>query len=138
MPLLSALEDLVQRSLAALPGVWERVHFLDELRGENGGYQHWGLEQKYGAEAAQTAMTEAHADLIEELGSTRLAELWLSANQAAYREQVDVEEYLKKVRNSGDGVPKDLRGMMPEHYRYVMTNLSRVARFRSSPTQTAA
>ena len=138
MPLLSALEDLVQRSLAALPGVWEKVHFLDELRGENGGYQHWGLEQKYGAEAAQAAMTEAHADLVEELGSTRLAELWLSANQAAYREQVDVEEYLKKVRNSGDGVPKDLRGMMPEHYRYVMTNLSRVARFRSSPTQTAA
>ena len=138
MPLLSAFEDLVQRSLSALPGVWEKVHFLGKLRGENGEYQHWGLEQKYGKEAAQSALAEAHAELVEAMGSTRLAELWHSANQAAYREQVDVEEYLKKVSVPEGELPKDLRGMAPEHYGFVMTNLSRVARFRSSPSRSAA
>ncbi len=138
MALLSALEDLLQRSLSGLPTLWEKLQFVSELRGDRAEYQHWGLEQKYGKAEAQSAIAEAHAQLVHAVASTRLAELWLSAGQAAYREQVDVEEYLRRLRTSEGRFPVDLEGMPPEHYDFVVTNLSRVARFRSASSRLAA
>lgn len=135
MPLLSALEDLLQRSVSALPTVWEKLRFLGELRRDGAEYQHWGLEQKYGKDAAQAAMAEVHAGLFNEMVSSKLSELWLAANQAAYREQVDVVEYLRKLQVSEGALPEDLQGIVPEHYNFVVTNLSRVARSRSAPIQ---
>ena len=137
MPLLSAIDDFVQRSLAALPTVWEKLRFVSGLREDDGNFHHWGLQQKYGDMATEAALTEVHAELCDELASTRLAELWLSADQAAHREQVDVAEFLKGL-NTVSTRPEDLQGVAPEHLAYVVTNLSRVARYRSTSSHLAA
>lgn len=137
MPLLSAVEDFVQRSLSALPTVWEKLHFVQGLREPDGRYRHWGLERTFDAQTAGAAIAEAHNALCEELASTRLAELWLGASQAALREQQEVAEFLKSMDSAG-AVPMELRGVAPEHVRFVVANLSRVARFRSTSNRSAA
>ncbi len=137
MPLLSAVEDFVQRSLSALPTVWEKLDFVRGLRGPDGHYRHWGLERTFDEKSADSAIAEAHSGLCEELTSVRLAELWLSASQAALREHQDVTEFLKNL-DSAETLPPYLHGVAPEHVRFVVTNLSRVARFRSASNRLAA
>ncbi len=137
MPLLSALEDLLQRSLSTLPSVWEKLRFVSELR-TGPEYQHWGLEQKFGKKAAQAAMTEAHAGLFNEMVSTKLAELWLAADQAAQRDRMEVADYLRTIPTTEESLPGELQGVPPEHLRFVVTNLSRVAHSRSTPSRLVA
>ena len=136
MPLLSALEDFLQRSLAPLPTAWEKLYFLRSLR-EGSAYRHWGLEEKYGVKPAQSAIAQAHTSLCEELASTRLAELWLSAGQAAQRENQEVSQFLEGL-NSEEILPGNSAGVPPEHVRFITANLYRVARFRSSASRAAA
>ncbi|HEY3927471.1 MAG TPA: hypothetical protein VGL89_03765 [Candidatus Koribacter sp.] len=136
MPLLSALEDLLQRSLAPLPTIWEKLHFIRSTR-EGSAYRHWGLEGKFGEKSAQSAIAEAQGSLCDELASTRLAELWLSAGQAALREDQAVSEFLKGL-NSEEVLPDKSCGVPAEHVRFVTANLYRVARFRSSSSRVAA
>lgn len=136
MPLLSALEDFVQRSLAPLPTLWEKLRFVGDLRHDGARYQHWGMEQKFGETQSQQAIAEAHQDLVEELASTKLAELWLSADQAARREELDVAAFLENLRE--EKAPADAKGVAPEHYNFVVANLSRVARSRSAPSRLSA
>jgi hypothetical protein len=138
MPLFSALEDFMQRSLSALPTLWEKLQFVGDLREDGSGYRHWGLEQRFGEKAARAALTEAHNGLFNEVVSTRLAELWLAADQAAHREQLEVAEYLQKMRDSETALPLDAQGVAPEHFAFVVTNLCRVAHSRSTPSRQAA
>ena len=136
MPLLSALEDFVQRSLGALPTLWEKLRFVSSLR-EGVQYRHWGMEQRFGEQAAQAAMAEAHSGVCNELASTKLAELWLAADQAARREDLGVSEYLHNL-DPGKTRPADLDGVAPEHFAFVVTSLYRVARSRSASSHLAA
>jgi hypothetical protein len=138
MALLSALDDFVQRSLSTFPSVWEKLFFVSTLREGESGYRHWGLEQKFGAADAMAAISKTHANLAEELGSTPLAELWLEARHAASREDCSAVEYLNKVTEFDAARPADPQGVVPEHLDYVVTNLSRVARFHSASNRLAA
>jgi hypothetical protein len=138
MPLFSALEDFMQRSLSVLPTVWEKLQFVSELREDGTTYRHWGLAQKFGEDEAQAALAEAHTGLFNEVVSTKLAELWLAADQASHREELEMAEYLQKMRDSETALPGDLQGVAPEHFYFVVTNLHRVARSRSSSNRLAA
>jgi hypothetical protein len=136
MALFSALEDFLQRSLAPLPTLWEKLRFVGDLR-EDGRYRHWGMEERFGEESAHAAISEAHTDLCNEMVSTKLSELWLAADQAAYREERAVAEYLKNLEDAKLR-PADLQGVAPEHFDFVVTNLYRVARSRSTSSRSAA
>ncbi len=138
MPLFSALEDFMQRSLSALPTLWEKLQFVGDLREDGTDYRHWGLEQRFGEKAARAALAEAHNGLFNEVVSTRLAELWLAADQAAHREHVEVAEYLQRMSDSETALPLDAQGVAPEHYAFVVTNLCRVAHSRSMSSRQAA
>lgn len=137
MPVLSAFEDFAQRSLSALPTLWEKLRFVSSLRDEHASYRHWGLEQKHGEKRAQAAIAESHSQLCGELASTRLAELWVAADQAARRETLEVSELLNCI-DEKNTIPADLRGVAPEHFRFVVRNLTRVAHSRSSSSHLAA
>jgi hypothetical protein len=137
MALFSALEDFLQRSLAPLPTLWEKLRFVSDLQA-GGRYRHWGMEQKFGENSAQRAIAEAHSGLCNEMASTKLAELWLAADQAAHRQDQEVAQYLQGLMHFGQVRPNDLQGVAPEHFDFVVTNLYRVARSRSTPNRLAA
>jgi hypothetical protein len=75
MTLLSARQDFVQRTLAALGGIWKRLVFTAGLRTNTGEYEHWGLERVHGAVESRSAIALAHLDLIGELVTTPIAEV---------------------------------------------------------------
>lgn len=137
MPLLSALEDFVQRSLDTLPSVWEKLRFVRSLRADDASYRHWGLEEKYGAHEAHAAIAEAHSSLAEELASTPLSDLWLGVEQGASREQIELSVLLHDLETPLT-IPADLRGVVPEHLQLIVRNLSRIARHQLRSSQLAA
>ncbi|MGH9649198.1 MAG: hypothetical protein ACRD3I_01880, partial [Terriglobales bacterium] len=66
MAFLSASEDFLTTTLAALPGVWGKLQYLSGLRNEAGDYDHWGLTRLHGEAAVQRALGEAHRDVFLE------------------------------------------------------------------------
>jgi hypothetical protein len=67
MPLLSAHQDFMQRTIASLGNVWKQLLFTASLRTDKGQYQHWGLEREHGVEESRAAVEAAHRDLILKL-----------------------------------------------------------------------
>ena|SRR5579885_3046150 len=117
MPLLSAIADLSERSLASLSSVWEKLAFLAELRGSDGVYRHWGLEGVHGQQETASALSAAHAELIETLASSRFSELWRDAHEAAEHEGNDPASVIALVRA---GHPKafEMHGVPAEHFEF--------------------
>jgi hypothetical protein len=76
MKILSALEDFMLHTIAAVPGTWNRLRFTAGLRGRSGEYEHWGMTRTYGADAAQQAMRSAHQEVFLEVLRTPLSELF--------------------------------------------------------------
>ena len=66
MTLLSALEDLLTKTLGALPGLFAKLEYLASLR-EDGRYAHWGLTHVYGEVSATRALVDAHALVSSEV-----------------------------------------------------------------------
>src|SRR5690349_8783335 len=74
-PRLSACEDFMLRTISLLRGVWSKLNYIRELRGPDGSYEHWGLAQIYGVEAANAMISEVHSELYLELLRTSIPEL---------------------------------------------------------------
>jgi hypothetical protein len=67
MPLLSAHQDFMQRTISSVGNVWKRLLFTASLRTDAGQYHHWGLERVHGLEESRAAIEKAHRDLIVKL-----------------------------------------------------------------------
>jgi hypothetical protein len=75
MSVLSAGEDFSCNTLEAVRGSWTKLRYIASLKQPDGSYQHWGLTRKYGEAAAQTAIREAHGQLLAEILRKPLQEL---------------------------------------------------------------
>lgn len=120
MSLFSAYEDFVRRTLDALKGNWEKLAFVAGLRGTSAEYEHWGLEHTYGPVAAKKAMAQAHSEVFQIVLETPIATLAEEIQSAP--EKVGLERY----------VPANLDNSSKEHFRYVLTALSLLAKSRSN------
>ena len=74
MVLMSASDDLWQRTLARLSGGWSRLRYLAETKA-GGEYRHWGLERVHGPAAARAALSAAHTAAWVETLRTPIREL---------------------------------------------------------------
>ncbi len=137
MPLLSAIADFTERSLGSLQTTWEKLAFLADLREADGAYRQWGLEGVHGAEETTSALARAHGELMEALASSRLSELWQEAGETAHREETDPVSVIARA-SSANAQAADMHGVAPEHFEFVVTNLWRVARYRSQSNRQAA
>jgi len=72
----AAVRDLENRTLANIRGELTRLVYLSSTRDYNTGeYQHEGLAQRFGAEAAQRALARCHETAFHDLLYTSLAGL---------------------------------------------------------------
>lgn len=124
MPLASAYEDLQQRTLSALPGLWERIRYLASLRSSAGGYRHWGLDRTFGERASQTALGAAHTQLFLQVLRTPLRQLVQEYRQA--------EEHPGELLDWSLFVPGDLAGGSASHFNSVVSALQALAADRRS------
>ena len=72
----AAVRDLQERTLADLPGQLTKLVYLSSTRDYNTGeYQHAGLADRYGDEAARRALEQCHQAAFQDLLHTNLADL---------------------------------------------------------------
>jgi len=75
MKFFPAFDDFMIRSVAAIPGTWERLRYVAGLRQSDGGYAHWGMTRTYGADVAQRTMRSAHEEVLRDVLRTPLSDL---------------------------------------------------------------
>ena len=139
MTFLSASEDFLATTLAALPGVWGKLQYLSGLRSEGGTYDHWGLTRLHGEAAVERALGEAHRNVFLKVLQTPLAPLLEEAALSAAEQELDAASYLRGLsQESGKLLPPDLGGGMEAHFSSVLKALSKLAQARSSATRRAA
>ncbi len=129
MALLTALDDLLGRTLSAFPGLLSKLEYLSSLRHpETGLYSHWGLARVHGEDAAQQAMAEAHNLLISEILQTPLGKLMEDAADAGAVHGELPEEYLEDLRErSAVLLPEQLGSGSSRHFSSVLHALSALA-----------
>ena len=102
MTLKSAYDDLRQRTIAKIPGIWGKLQYLAGLRSAKGGYVHWGLERVHGPAAAQDAFKEVHKTLVKTILQTRLSALREDLEQSSQAEAISPTSYASKLTGNLD------------------------------------
>ena len=139
MTFLSAAEDFLTTTLAALPGAWVKLQYLSGLRKEDGRYDHWGFVRLHGEAAVQRALGEAHREVFLEILRTPLAPLLEEARLSAAEQELEAASYLRQLSNGSKALlPGDLGGGLEPHFSSVLKALSKLAQARSNATRRAA
>lgn len=124
---MSALEDLLERSLQTLSGVWGKFHYLCSLRDNSGRYEHWGFIRTHGDTSAQAAFADAHTALFSNILRTPLEELLEDVEFSAEKMSVSTDEFISGMRRVADKAsPQNLAGGTLAHFNSVLDALSLV------------
>jgi hypothetical protein len=129
MAFLSPLDDLLTRTLAAIPGLLARVEYLASLK-LNGRYGHWGLSRVHGEPAAQRAMADAHKMLVGEILQTPLELLVEDSEAACAAGDKKTQVYLEELcgRQSSLLPDESSRPATTRHFSSVLFALSALTR----------
>jgi hypothetical protein len=116
VPVQAAYDDLLQRSLAKLPGDLSRLIYLASTRDYNSGaYHHDGLAARFRPEAASKALEIAHRDIFYQLAALSLAqlveELELYLN-SSHESPADVLRMWQKLEPFRVAIPVDVNPAM--------------------------
>lgn len=138
MTLLTALDDFLVTTLAALPGLLTKLEYLSGLR-DAGGYSHWGMSRVYGEEAAQGALVEAHGMVIAEILRTPLRKLMEDAEASSVAREQEPTAYLESLcRQPAVLLPDRAGGGSSRHFSSVLHALSALARNQQRATPPAS
>lgn len=97
MALKSAYDDLRQRTLGKIEGMWRRLTYVAERRSPEGGYRHWGFERAHGNATAHQAFARAHQSLIGTILRTRLRLLQEDLTASSEAEGVSPASYASRL-----------------------------------------
>ena len=116
VPVQAAYDDLLQRSLAKLPGNLSRLIYLASTRDYNSGvYHHDGLAARFRPEAASKALEVAHRDIFCRLAALSLEqlveELELYLN-SSHESPADVLRIWQKLEPFRVAIPVDVNPAM--------------------------
>jgi hypothetical protein len=138
MTLLSALEDFLDTTLAAVPGLLSKLEYLSRLRGP-AGYAHWGMARVHGERAAQDALAEAHGLVISEILRTPLNRLMEDAEASSMAREQNASVYLDALcRQPAVLLPAEVGGGSTRHFSSVLHALSALARNQQHATRPSA
>lgn len=136
MALLSALDDLLSRTLAAIPGMLARLEYLSSLK-IDGRYGHWGLSRVHGERAARRALVDAHKMLVGEVLQTPL-ELLVEDSEAAYAaEGREAPTYLEELAHRESSLlPEEAaKSATTRHFNSVLSALSALTKAQRRATR---
>ncbi len=128
MSLFSVDDDFVRNTLNAVPGVWGKLRYLSSLRRPEGQYEHWGLIRRYGENAVQSAILDAHRKAMFQVLRTPLPELLEETKEAANQNEVSLREYVDRLAaESGVLLPLRTGAGSVRHFMTVLQSLSYLA-----------
>jgi len=135
MTLLSALDDLLTRTLSAIPGALEKLEYLCSLRQNGGRYSHWGLSHVHGEKKAVRALGEAHKMLVSEVLETPLRTLMEETQSSCDATERKATVYLEVLASKSPKLaPEDSPRSSTRHLSSVLHALSALARARQRAT----
>jgi hypothetical protein len=94
----SAEEDLRERTLGKITGIWGKLTYLAGRRSADGRYQHWGFQRAHGTESAQDAFLRVHHSLIGTILQTRLRSLRDELAQSSSAAGTSPSSYVSMLR----------------------------------------
>src|ERR1700690_353616 len=97
MVLKSAYDDLRQRTLSKIEGMWRKLTYVAERRSMEGGYQHWGFERTHGTTTAHHTFARVHQSLVGTILRTRLRLLQEDLLQSSQAEGLSPASYASKL-----------------------------------------
>ena len=128
MTFRSAIDDVLDVSLAAVSGIVRKLEYLSSLRETTDSYSHWGLARVYGEEAAQQALAEAHRMIFLAILRTSLRTLRDDVAVSSGEEQKLAEDYVRDLRGRLPSLlPSDMGGGSARHISSVLHALSSLA-----------
>lgn len=136
MSLLSAFDDLLNRTLAAIPGLLGRLEYISSLKFD-GRYGHWGLSRVHGEKASQRALADAHKLVVEEILQTPLELLVENSEAACAVEGRETPKYLEELRTRQSSLLPE-QGAPPattRHFSSVLYALSALTRAQRRATR---
>ena len=139
MVLISAYEDLLNRTLAAIPGLLGRLEYLSSLR-VDGRYGHWGLSRVYGERSAQRALIDAHKLLLTEVLQTPLEMLVEDSESSCVAQGRETATYLQELQNRRTNLLPDGNSgaATTRHFSSVLSALSALTRAQRRATHPVA
>jgi hypothetical protein len=137
MPLLTANRDFL-RSLNAVRGLWNKLHYLAKLRNETA-YEHWGLIQIYGEAAAREAIEGVHQILVTETLRKSIPQLVEELNRFCDERGEDSLRLVADLLAKGElSLPPGTSRTPTKHFHYVMSVVSSLLRARNLSTRPTA
>ena len=129
MTLLSANRDFL-KSLNAVPGLWNKLHYLAKLR-QDASYEHWGLIKIYGADAAIDAMQEVHRVLVTETLRRTIPDLIADLSRFCEEQgESSLALVSELVARGGLSLPPGTAEVPTKHFSYVMSVVSALLKAR--------
>jgi hypothetical protein len=127
----SAYEDLRERTLEKVGGIWAKLDYLVSRRTAEGNYQHWGFERAHGKETAQVAFAQAHHSLIQTILRTRLRPLREDLQLTSTQAGASQVSYLSKLKAA---LPRLLPSGCPKvSERHLLSLLKTLAALENHP-----
>lgn len=134
MSLLSTLDDFLNRTLSAVPGLLARVEYVSSLR-KDGRYAHWGLSRVHGEHAAEQCISSTHKTLIAEVLKTPLRVLAKDNENSCVAEGREADRYLEELEGRKDALLPATPGRASElHFSSVLHALWALARSQRNAT----
>ena len=129
MALRSVFEDFERTTLAAIPGLLGKLHYIAQLHDGRGGYSHWGMERIHGKEAAQRAIRTAHAAVLTQVLRTSLRVLDEDLRRSASRGHGTALEFLSSLEElTVRALPDQALPATQKHFTAVLHALSALLR----------
>jgi hypothetical protein len=130
MPLFSANRDFL-KSLDAVPGLWNKLHYLAKLR-QDESYEHWGLIKIHGVDAATDAMQAVHRVLVTETLRRTIPELVGDLSRFRQEQGEESLQLVSELVARGSlSLPPGTAQASTQHFSYVMSVVSALLKARS-------
>jgi hypothetical protein len=129
MPLITAYRDFL-RSLNAVPGLWNKLHYLAKLR-EGATYGHWGLIKIHGKAATTEAIEGVHQILVTETLRRSIPELVEELDRFSEEQGEEPLHLIAELIGGGAlSLPPGALKTPSKHFSYVMSVVSSLLRAR--------
>ncbi len=124
----SPSEDFAKKTLGALSGTLEKLHYVAGLKQGNGIYSHWGMTRVHGEVSANLAISQAHSVVFLSVLRTPVRVLWEEVDARARELNTGVGDYISGLMEMEDRlVPAKLQGGARRHFNSVLLALCSLA-----------
>lgn len=140
MSLKSALQDIKETTLSAVSGLLGKLSYLASLRGGQGRYEHWGMQNVHGVESSERALRQAHLEVMARVLRTPLPSLIEDLKQSSQASGIACQEYVEKMRRRFDDLLPEGREDSPAstHLNSILVALSSLERNRGRATRSTS